>query len=127
MKKPAAIIVALLLGLVLAGCVSDPTTPSTQLQQRIEAARTPMDHESLSKYYEAQAATAREHAGDHRRLARIYQAAAVRGQGGTPNGQGGTANAPAYHNALAQQDESSATAYDGLAAEHRNMAKAAKP
>lgn len=127
MKKLIPAAAALMLGLALTGCASDPGTPSAQLVQKIETARTPTDHEALAQYYEGEAESSRERATDHRKLAKTYQAVSGRAQHGTSAGLGGTASAPAYHNSLASQDENNATAYDGLAAEHRNMAKAAKP
>lgn len=110
----------LLLGLALAGCASGPSSPTVQLQQQIEAARTPSDHESLAKYYETEAASASQRAIEHSKLAKTYNSAAL-------IGKGGVANMPAYHNELAKQADSNAAAYLGLAAEHRNMGKAAKP
>ncbi len=127
MKKLIPAAAVLLIGLALTGCASDPSSPSAQLQQKIETARTPTDHEALAKYYGVEAASSRERASDHRKLAKTYQAVSGRAPHGTPTGLGGTASASAYHSALASQDENNATVYDGLATEHRNMAKAAKP
>lgn len=114
-------VAVLLLGLGLAGCASEPSSPSAQLQQQIEAARTPTDHESLAKYYETEAASASQRAIEHRKLAKTYNSAALIGR------SNGAANMPAYHNELAKQADSNAAAYLGLSAEHRNMEKAAKP
>jgi len=127
MKKRIPAAAVLLLGLALTGCASDPSSPSAQLVQRIETARTPTDHEALAKYYMGEAANSRERASDHRKLAKTYQAVSGRAPHGTPTGVNGTASASGYHSALASQDENNATAYDALATEHRNMAKAAKP
>jgi len=113
----------LLLGLALAGCASDPSpsSPSAQLQQQIEAARTPTDHESLAKYYETEAASATQRGIEHRKLAKTYNSAALIGR------SSGAANMPAYHNEFAKRADSDAADFLGLAAEHRNMGKAAKP
>lgn len=120
MKKSIPIVAVLLLGLALTGCASGPSSPSAQLQQQIETARTPTDHEALAKYYEAEAAKAVQRAIDHRRMSKTYITAAL-------VGRGGAANMPTYHNDLAKHADSDATAYLGLAADHRNMAKAATP
>lgn len=116
-------VAVLLLGLALAGCASDPSpsSPSAQLQQQIEAARTRTDHESLAKYYETEAANATQRGIEHRKLAKTYNATALIGR------STGAASMPAYHNELAKQADSNAAAYLGLSAEHQNMGKAAKP
>lgn len=118
---PSAVV--LLLGLALTGCASDPSpsSPSAQLQQQIEAARTPTDHESLAKYYETEAASATQRSIEHRKLAKTYNSAALIGK------SSGAANMPAYHNDFAKRADSDAADFLGLAAEHRNMGKAAKP
>jgi len=115
-------VAVLLLGFALAGCASDPSpsSPSAQLQQQIEAARTPADHESLAKYYENEAASATQRAIEHRKLAKTYSSGALMGRGAA-------ANMPAYHNEFAKRADSDAADFLGLAAEHRNMGKAAKP
>ncbi|MDO8455361.1 MAG: hypothetical protein Q7T07_00405 [Burkholderiaceae bacterium] len=116
-------VAVLLLGFALAGCASDPSpsSPSAQLQQQIDAARTPTDHESLAKYYETEAASATQRAIEHRKLSKTYNTAALIGR------SSGAANMPAYHNEFAKRADSDAIDYLGLAAEHRNMGKAAKP
>lgn len=110
---------SLMLGVVLAGCSSGPSTPSPQLLQRIESAHTPADHESLARYYEAEATVARTRAAGHRKMAKTYQ--------GMPTGGKGSNNMPAYHDALATQADNSAADFDKLAADHRRMAATAKP
>lgn len=112
---------SLLLGVVLAGCSSGPPTPSPQLVQRIESAHTPADHESLAKYYEAEATAARTRAAEHRKMAKAYQGVATSGKGGGYN------NPPSFHNSLATQADNSSADFDKLAADHRQMATTAKP
>lgn len=55
----------LLLGILMAGCASGPGAQSPELLQRIEAARTRSDHESLVTYYEREATVARTNAAFH--------------------------------------------------------------
>jgi outer membrane murein-binding lipoprotein Lpp len=115
-----AVAASLLLGVVLAGCSSGPPTPSPQLLQRIVSAHTPGDHESLAKYYEGEATSARTRAVEHRKMAKAYQGVAT-------GGKGGSYNMPRYHDSLATQADNSATDFDKLAADHRQMAATAKP
>ncbi|MBK7000529.1 MAG: hypothetical protein IPH35_11375 [Rhodoferax sp.] len=110
---------SLVLGIVLAGCSSDPPMPSSQLLQRIESARTPADHESLAQYYEGEATATRTRAAEHRKMAKTYQ--------GMPTGGKGNNNMPAYHDALATQADSSAADFAKLAEIHRRMAATARP
>ena len=41
----------LVVGIALSGCAEMITSPSQTMQQQIEAARTPADHEALAAYY----------------------------------------------------------------------------
>lgn len=109
----------LLIGVVLAGCASGLSGPSSEMVQRIESARTRGDHEALAATYVQDAATARAKAVEHRKMAKSYQ-------GMTTSGKGGAAM-PAHCNSLVNLYESAATEYDGLAEGHRQMAVAAKP
>lgn len=109
----------LLLGLVLAGCASGPNAaPSPELLQRIEAAHTRSDHEALVAYYDGEATAARARAVEHRKMAKSYQ-------GVMSSGKGGGSNMPAHCNSIVNLYESMAIEYDGLAADHRQMAKTA--
>lgn len=102
-----------LVGLVLAGCAAVAPGPSVDLLQRIESARTRADHESLAAHFSKEAASAREKAGLHRRMARTYQSSAARG-----------ANAlPAHCNAIVRSQEALAADYDAMAAAHREFAR----
>lgn len=110
---------ALLLSVVLAGCASGPNAPSTELQQRIESARTRSDHEGLVTYYNQEAAGARAKAAEHRKMAKSYQGMAVGSKGG--------GSMQSHCNAIVSSYEGIAVEYDGLAASHRQMAELAKP
>lgn len=109
----------LLAGIALSGCTVATTAPTPAVQQQIEAARTRTDHEALVTYYNAEAATARAKAAEHRKMAKSYQ-------GQIANGRGG-ANMPAHCNAIVNNYESMATEYDAMAASHRQMADQTKP
>ena len=118
-KSPHCIASALALSVVLAGCASGPKPPSPELQQQIEAARTSTDHEALAAHYVRQAAGARAIAAEHRRMAITYARMG-------PSGRGG-ATMPAHCNVIANAQDGIAAAYDGMAADHRQLAGQAKP
>lgn len=109
----------LLLSVVLASCASSPSTPSPELLQRIEAARTRGDYEALSTYYDQQAAASRAIAAEHGRMAKSYQAMSSGGRG--------SASMPAHCNAIARMNEGLAAEYEGMAVAYRQLAKQAQP
>ena len=109
----------LLLGAVLAGSVAAQTVPSTELLQRVEAARSQGDFETLATYYDQQAAAARGIAAEHRKMAKSYQAMIAGGRG--------AASMPAHCNAIAAKNDGLAKDYEAMAAAYRQMAKQAKP
>jgi hypothetical protein len=119
LKSSRHIASVLLLSVVLAGCASGPAMTSTDLLQRIEAARTRSDHQALATHYDQQAAAARALAAEHRKMAASYQGMFAGGRGG--------ASMPAHCNAIVRSQESIAAEYDGMAAGHRQMAEQAKP
>lgn len=116
-KSLRLMVSVLVLGVVLAGCAFGPNNPSSEMVQRIEAAHTRGDHEALAATYTQDATAARAKAAEHRKMARSYQ-------GMTTSGKGG-ANMPAHCNSLVNLYESAATEYDGLAADHRQIAAGA--
>jgi hypothetical protein len=107
------------LALVLAGCASSPASPPPDVAQRITAAQTRSDHESLATYFAQKAAQARDAAALHRKMANSYQA--------RPIGERGSASMVAHCNGLAQNHENSVAMYEDMAASHRQMATQAKP
>ncbi|MCW5659974.1 MAG: hypothetical protein KIT60_19920 [Burkholderiaceae bacterium] len=108
----------LLIGTVLAGCASVPDEMPSQLLQKIESAGTRSDHERLAVYYENRGAAARDIAARHRRLAATYQATLAN----SPIG----ADAVAHCLAIARQQESIASEYEGLAEGHQAVANETK-
>lgn len=120
LKPSRRLAVALLLaGVALAGCAGLATSPSSAIQQQIESARTPADHQALAEYYAKEAAAARARAADHRKMGKAYQAA--------PMGSRGGGSMPAHCNAAAASYEDVASKLEAMAAEHRQMAAQAKP
>lgn len=109
----------LVAGAALAGCSGLTTSPSRAIQQQIESARTPADHQALADYYAKEAVDARATAADHRKMGKAYQAAPLGGRGG--------GSMPAHCNATAASYEEIASRFDAMAAEHRQMAVQAKP
>lgn len=117
-RWPVISLSVLLISVGLAGCVSAPTsTPSAAIQQRIEAAQTRADHETLVAYYDKEAADARAAAVNHRKMAESYQS--------YQPGRGG-GNMTAHCNSVASSYERIATEYDSMAIMHRLLAGQAK-
>ncbi len=108
----------LVIGIGLAGCAGVSTTPPPAIQQQIEAARTPADHEALAAYYVKEAGSARAKVAEHRAMGKAYTAS-------PPGGRGGSW--AAHCNATVASYEEIASRYDAMAAEHRQMAGQAKP
>lgn len=105
--------------LALAGCASGPASTPLEIAQRIEAANTRADHESLASYYLVEAAKARTAASTHLKMAKSYQFQAVSGRSG--------ASMPVHCHSLVQSYEGIAKGYDAMAASHREMAALARP
>lgn len=111
--------IALLITVGLAGCAEFVTTPSGAIQQQIEAARTPADHQKLADYYTKEATAARARAAEHRQMGKSYAA-------NPPGGRGGGSMSSHCNSTAASYDEI-ATRYDAMAAAHRELASQAKP
>ncbi|MCW5659975.1 MAG: hypothetical protein KIT60_19925 [Burkholderiaceae bacterium] len=109
----------LLLGAVLAGCSTGPTSPSPELVQKIESARTRDDHFALATHFDQQAAAARAMAVEHNKMAKSYQAMRV-----DPRAVG---RMPEHCAAIARTQEGIAMEYDAVASVHRQMAEQARP
>ena len=83
---------------------------------QIAAARTPADHETIAKSYDADAAAAEAEASKHEAMARTYSSA------GGPKKTG--PNSMVRHcERLVKSYTDAAADYRALAAEHRSMAK----
>ena len=101
---------ALILSVVLAGCASSlSNVPGTDLQQRIDAAHSRADHDSLGAYYDKEAVAAHAKAVEHRKMAKAYVGARNSG------------NIAAHCDAIARSYESIAADYESMGAEHRKM------
>ncbi len=108
------------IGLALTGCAGTaPSAPTPSLQQRIEAARSPADHQALAAYFNGEAATARAKAAEHRDMILAYQRQVAGGHG--------DANMATHCNSLITGYEAIATDYALLAKSHLHMAEQAKP
>ena len=109
---------ALIVGAALAGCASEPIVASAEMAQKIEAARTPADHEAIASHYTKEAAVAKSIAESHRKMARAYQGQIY---------QRGGAGMAAHCHSIVRAQETAAGEYEALAAMHRDMARQAKP
>jgi hypothetical protein len=88
------------------------------LEKAITGAKTSADHEAIASYYEREAATAKDKAAEHRRLAQTYRTLAASGRAPLePMG--------IHCQQLAQTYESAAADNAALATAHRQMAQEA--
>jgi hypothetical protein len=88
------------------------------LEKAITGAKTSADHEAIASYYDKEAATAKDKAAEHRRLAETYRTLSVSGRGQLqPMG--------IHCQQLAQIYESAAADNAALATAHRQMAQEA--
>ncbi len=107
-----------LLGVALAGCASAPTnSPSSGILEKITAAKTRSDHEAIAAYYDQEAANAHAKVDEHRKMAQSYQ----------DNGPTKGPNMAAHCNAIANNVDAVAKAFESMAASHRAMAEQMKP
>ncbi len=111
--------IALLVTVGLAGCAEFVTAPSGAIQQQIEAARTPADHQKLSDYYTKEAAAARVKAVEHRQMGKSYTANPAGGRGG--------GSMPSHCNSTASSYDEIASRYDAMATAHKELAAQVKP
>jgi len=89
------------------------------LEKAVTEAKTPADHEAIASYYEKEAATAKDKAEEHHRLAEIYRNRSV-----SPRGQ--VQPTMANHcQQMAENFESIATENTALAKAHQQMAQEA--
>ena len=88
------------------------------LEKAITGAKTSADHEAIASYYDREAATAKDKAAEHRRLAETYRTLAASGKAPLqPMGM--------HCQQLAQVYESAAADNAALATAHRQMAQEA--
>jgi hypothetical protein len=81
---------------------------------KIEAAKTPAEHEAIAKAYEAQAVSMEKMAAMHKNLGETY---------GQPGGKPWQAAQAKHCDSVAASLKAAAQEEHALAAEHRNMAK----
>lgn len=103
----------------LGGCAAEKPIKPAGIEQKIEAARTPGDHEEIASLYEQQAGADKAAAERHQRLARTYQrSATIKG--------GGQVNLARHCENLARVYQQAAAENLALAEQHRQMAADAK-
>jgi hypothetical protein len=89
-----------------------------ELEKAITGAKTSADHEAIASYYDREAATAKDKAAEHRKLAETYRTLAASGRAPLqPMG--------IHCQQLAQTYESAAADNAALATAHRQMAREA--
>lgn len=111
----------LLAAVVLAagGCATETPVKPAGLEQKIENARTPADHEEIASLYEQHAGADKAEAERHRGLARVY--ARSGGIKGAPN-----PGMSSHCEKLAQTYQQAAEENQALAKMHRQIASQAK-
>lgn len=109
----------LLMGVAAAGFAAPPDAPSGELLEKIEAAKTPADHEALATYYMTEAANAHAMAERHQKMATAYQ--------GNIAGGRGAQGMKSHCNKLVKDYQGIAAEYEAMATAHRQMAQHAKP
>ncbi|MEQ1803778.1 MAG: hypothetical protein ABL900_00220 [Burkholderiaceae bacterium] len=114
LPAPRRIALMVLLSAVLAGCASGSIGSFPNLLRRIESGDTRSDHEELAGYYDRQAALARTIAAEHRRMSQSYEGVFAGGRG--------AASLPAHCKSIVDYQMGIAAAYEGLAADHRQIA-----
>jgi hypothetical protein len=88
----------------------------TNIEQMIEQAKTPADHEALAAYYEKEAQAAKQKYEQHKKMEAAYsKIPSVKEK----------SNLLSHCDTLAKDYERMATQYEVLAQVHREMAKAA--
>lgn len=118
-KSPRRVASLLLVGVVMAGCAAGPKSPSPELQQQIESAKTRSEHVALAAFYDREAAGARASAALHRRMAKSYESMSPPGRGG--------ASMRAHCNTIVNMFDGIAAEYDGLASDHRRLGDQVPP
>jgi hypothetical protein len=88
------------------------------LEKAIAGAKTQADHEAIASHYAKEAATAKDKAAEHRRLAEIYRTLSVSPRGQVPSMEN-------HCQQLAQNYERAAADSTALAEAHRQMAREA--
>jgi hypothetical protein len=125
--RSAALVSSCLLAasLVLVGPRAVLALDAADLPNAIENAKTPVDHEAIAAYYDAEAKAARTAAEQHRKMAAAY------GKHPVPAGAKGTRSAiyktmPKHCDQLVASYDAAAKEAEALAAAHREEARAAE-
>jgi hypothetical protein len=117
-RMVGAVIMAVMLGLLGAGCATTAQDKGSPLYQRIQSAKTRADHQGLAQYYDQEAKAAKDRAQQHRKMQDLYRPFSAF----LPSGVG-----MVQHCAnLVNQYEQAAEEYSGLARLHRQLAAQAR-
>lgn len=100
----------------------DKTLSKSELKHLIATAETKADHERIAQYFDAEATKYETEAKEHGELAPLYQ----RNPPATPTKYPGSMQSFQHCNSLSKSLSQAAEDARALAAEHREMAKAAK-
>ena len=117
-----AVSAAGLLAVLVGGPTSVAVAEEKNLEEMVQNAKTPADHEAIAKLYDDEAARARSKAEEHRKMGGRY----THYESGTPTTQGVHFDMPKHCENLTKSDEQAAKEAEAMAAAHRAMAKNAK-
>jgi hypothetical protein len=111
-----------LCGLTLFAAPAVPTHAAADMAAQVQSAKTAADHEAIAKAYDADAESATQSAGMHRKMAETYK-----GMAASSGGKGGGVSAmPQHCESLAKNFDAEAEHYKAMAQTHRDLAKTVK-
>ena len=121
-KIVTAVSAAGLLAVLVGGPTSVAVAEEKNIEELVQNAKTPADHEAIAKLYDEEAATARSKAEEHRKMGAKY----THFESANSKTQGVHFDMPKHCQNLTKSYEQAAKEADAMAAAHRQAAKNAK-
>jgi hypothetical protein len=107
---------------VLVGAPTCTAAAEKNIEELVQNAKTPADHEAIAKLYDEEAATARSKAEEHRKMGAKY----THFESANSKTQGVHFDMPKHCQNLTKSYEQAAKEAEAMAAAHREAAKNAK-
>ena len=107
---------------VLVGAPTYTAAAEKNIEELVQNAKTPADHEAIAKLYDEEAAMARKKAEEHRKMGARY----THYESGNPKTQLAHFDMPKHCANLTKSYEQAAKEAESMAAAHREAAKNAK-
>jgi hypothetical protein len=117
-----AVSAAGLLALLVCAPTFAAAADESDIEQMVQNAKTPADHEAIAKFYDQEAADARKKAAEHRKMGDGYKHVAPFGMKGQHSGY----DMPKHCANLVRSYDAAAKDSEAMAAAHRKMAQAAR-